>query len=149
MPHDIELFDALLAKIIIKPQNYRVVLVLNEYGDFLSDMASGLVGSIGTGASGNYGFDKEHKINVAMFDPSGGTAPDIAGKNLVNPAAIFLAMGMLLDHIDRYDLGHALRLSLLGCIERGECTGDIGGKMSCTQFTDAVIKHLPEHLPKK
>jgi len=47
--HNVELFDALLAKIIIDPSAYEVVLVLNEYGDFLSDMASGLVGSLGTG----------------------------------------------------------------------------------------------------
>jgi len=76
--HGIELFDALLAKIILKPDDYQVVLVLNEYGDFLSDMASGLIGSIGTGASGNFSFTNDDKIDIAMFDPSGGTAPDIA-----------------------------------------------------------------------
>ena len=43
-----------------------------------------------------------------MFDPAGGTAPDIAGKNVANPAAVLLAFGMLLNHVDRYDLGHAL-----------------------------------------
>jgi isocitrate dehydrogenase (NAD+) len=43
-----------------------------------------------------------------MFDPAGGTAPDIAGKNVANPAAALLASGMLLDQVDRYDLGHAL-----------------------------------------
>ncbi len=145
--HRVELFDALLAKIILDPSTYEVVLVLNEYGDFLSDMASGLVGSLGTGASGNYSFDENNDVDIAMFDPAGGTAPDIAGKNLANPAAVLLAFGMLLDHINRYDLGHALRLSLLGCIEKGHSTRDLGGKLNTDEFTKIVIDNIPAHLP--
>jgi len=144
--HNVELFDALLAKIIIDPASYEVVLVLNEYGDFLSDMASGLVGSLGTGASGNYSFDDNNNVDIAMFDPAGGTAPDIAGKNVANPAAVLLAFGMLLDHVDRYDLGHALRLSLLGAIEQGHCTRDLGGKLNTDEFTKVVINEIPAHL---
>ena len=144
--HHVELFDALLAKIIIDPSAFEVVLVLNEYGDFLSDMASGLVGSLGTGASGNYSFDASNEVDIAMFDPAGGTAPDIAGKNVANPAAALLAFGMLLDHVDRYDLGHALRLSLLGCIENGHSTRDLGGKLNTDEFTKAVIDNIPAHL---
>jgi len=144
--HQVELFDALLAKIIMDPSQYEVVLVLNEYGDFLSDMASGLVGSLGTGASGNYSFDKNNQVDIAMFDPAGGTAPDIAGKNVANPAAVLLAFGMLLDHVDRYELGHALRLSLLGAIERGESTRDLGGKLNTDEFTKVVIDNIPQHL---
>ena len=144
--HHVELFDALLAKIIIDPSAYEVVLVLNEYGDFLSDMASGLVGSLGTGASGNYSFDENNNVDIAMFDPAGGTAPDIAGKNVANPAAVLLAFGMLLDHVDRYDLGHALRLSLLGCIENGHSTRDLGGKLNTDEFTQVVIDNIPAHL---
>lgn len=145
--HQVELFDALLGNAILKPQNYQIVLVLNEYGDFLSDMASGLVGSLGTGASGNYSFNPDMSVDIAMFDPAGGTAPDIAGKGICNPTAILLAFGMLLDHVDRYDLGHALRLSLLEAIKRGECTGDIGGRLSTREFTDVVIQRLKDYLP--
>ena len=144
--HRVELFDALLAKIIIDPTQYEVVLVLNEYGDFLSDMASGLVGSLGTGASGNYSFDENDQVDIAMFDPAGGTAPDIAGKNVANPAAVLLAFGMLLNHVDRYDLGHALRMSLLGAIEAGQSTRDLGGKLNTDEFTKVVIDNIPAHL---
>ncbi len=144
--HHVELFDALLAKIIMDPSQYEVVLVLNEYGDFLSDMASGLVGSLGTGASGNYSFDDNNQVDIAMFDPAGGTAPDIAGKNVANPAAVLLAFGMLLNHVDRYDLGHALRMSLLGAIESGQSTRDLGGKLNTDEFTDVVIKNIAQHL---
>lgn len=144
--HQVELFDALLAKIILKPQEFQVVLVLNEYGDFLSDMASGLVGSIGMGASGNFNFDRQDKADIAMFDPAGGTAPDIAGQNKCNPTAMLFAFGMLLDHIGRYDLGHALRLSVLSAIAAGECTIDLAGRLSTTEFTKRVIERLQDHL---
>lgn len=146
VPHRTELFDALLAKMILKPDQYHIVVVLNEYGDFLSDMASGLVGSLGTGASGNYSFDGEMNVKIAMFDPAGGTAPDIAGQNRANPTAALLAFGMLLNHIGRYDLGHALRLALRALIARHECTGDIGGKLGTREFTAAVIREFSRQL---
>jgi isocitrate dehydrogenase (NAD+) len=142
--HKVELFDALLAKIIMRPEDFEVVLVLNEYGDFLSDMASGLAGSIGLGASGNFSFTDSDQVNIGMFDPSGGTAPDIAGKNICNPTGILLAFGMLLDHIDRYDVGHELRLALLSAIADGECTADIGGKLGTREFTQVVIDRLKD-----
>ena len=109
-------------------------------------MASGLVGSLGTGASGNYSFDAQDNVDIAMFDPAGGTAPDIAGKNVANPAAVLLAFGMLLDHVDRYDLGHALRLSLLDAIENGRSTRDLGGKLNTDEFTQVVIDGIGAHL---
>lgn len=145
--YHVELFDALLAKVILNPQQYEVVLVLNEYGDFLSDMASGMVGSLGTGASGNFSFTDDREVDIAMFDPAGGTAPDIAGKDVCNPTAILLAFGMLLDHIDRYDLGHALRLSILDLIAENVCTRDLGGTLNTTEFTREVVNRLPGHLP--
>ncbi len=146
--HDVELFDALLAKIIMHPRDYQVVLLLNEYGDFLSDMASGLAGSIGTGSSGNFSFTENDEIDLAMFDPSGGTAPDIAGKNQCNPTGILLALAMLLDHIDRYDLGHQLRLALLSAIAEGECTNDIGGKHGTKEFVSAISDRLQDGLSR-
>jgi isocitrate dehydrogenase (NAD+) len=142
IPHNIELFDALLAKIILKPEDYQVVIVINEYGDFLSDMASGLIGSIGTGASGNFSFTENDEVDIAMFDPSGGTAPDIAGQNKCNPTAVLLAFGMLLDHIERYDVGHELRLAILSAIAEGLCTGDIGGSLGAKEFTQELIDRL-------
>ena len=144
--HNVELFDALLAKIILNPDDFQVVLVINEYGDFLSDMASGLIGSIGTGASGNFSFAEDDAIDIAMFDPSGGTAPDIAGQNKCNPTAILLAFGMLLDHIGRYDIGHELRLAILSCISDGICTADIGGKLGTKEFTGEILDRLKDKL---
>jgi len=136
--HRVELFDALLAKIILRPGDFQVILCLNEYGDFLSDMACGLVGSMGLGASASYSFTEQSEPDIAMFDPAGGTAPDIAGQDKCNPSASLLALSMLLSHIDRPDLGAAVRKTILDLIGRGECTADLGGELSTTDFTAAV-----------
>jgi isocitrate dehydrogenase (NAD+) len=144
--HRVELFDALLAKVILKPNDYQVVLVLNEYGDFLSDMACGLVGSLGTGASGNYAFKRDGEIDVAMFDPAGGTAPDIAGRGIANPTAALLAFGLLLDHVGRAELGGALRSAVLGAIADGKSTADVGGKLDTRTFTAIVADTLADAL---
>ena len=140
--HRTELFDALLAKILIHPSHYQVILLLNEYGDFLSDMAAGLVGSMGVGASGNFSFDADNAIALAMFDPAGGTAPDIAGQNTANPAAMLLAFSMLLDHIGRPDLGLRLQDAVHAAIADGECTTDLGGTLTTTDFTAAVVNRV-------
>ena len=136
------LFDAMLAEIIIKPEEFQVVLVLNEYGDFLSDMACGLIGSIGIGASGNYSFDENNQIEVAMFDPAGGTAPDIAGRNICNPTAILLSLCMLLDHIGESVWAENLRSALLGAIGEGQTTADLGGGLGTQEFTAVVIERM-------
>ena len=57
-----------------------------------------------------------------------------------------MAFGMLLDHVDRYDLGHALRLSLLACIAEGVSTADIGGQLGTTDFTTEVVSRLQARL---
>ena len=145
--HRVELFDALLAKVILRPQNYQVVLVLNEYGDFLSDMACGLVGSLGTGASGNFGFSRATgEVEVAMFDPAGGTAPDIAGQGVANPTAALLAFAMLLDHTGRAKLAGALQKAVLDCIAEGKSTRDVGGSLDTREFTARVADALGESL---
>ncbi|MBW2280653.1 MAG: isocitrate dehydrogenase [Deltaproteobacteria bacterium] len=146
--HNVELFDALLAKIILKPRDFQVVLCLNEYGDFLSDMACGLTGSLGTGASGTYSFDAQGATAVAMFDPAGGTAPDIAGQDRCNPSAALLALAMLLDHTGHPGPGGALRQALLDSIAAGKSTPDIGGDLSTSAFTAAVLARLPDHLDR-
>jgi isocitrate dehydrogenase (NAD+) len=140
--HKRELFDALLGKIVLAPEDFQVVLVLNEYGDFLSDLASGMVGSLGTGASGNFSFHKDHSISLAMFDPAGGTAPDIAGENVCNPAAMLLALSMLLDHIGQKKISIDLKDAILGAIADGAKTGDLGGDLSTTDFTAEVVHRI-------
>ncbi len=141
-----ELFDALLAKIVITPERFNVVLVLNEYGDFLSDMACGLAGSMGIGASANLSFTETGEVELAMFDPAGGTAPDIAGHDIVNPTAIFLAIEMLMDELGEHQVAAAIRAAVVEILQRGHTTRDLGGSLSTTQFSRQVADSIAEHI---
>lgn len=146
VPHQAELFDALLAKLIMNPEAYKVVVTPNEYGDFLSDAACGMIGSIGLGASASYSFDDDGKVTLAMFDPAGGTAPDIAGKGLCNPSAALWAFGMLLQHQGYRALGAALNDAVRDAIGAGQTTGDLGGSLGTMEFTEVVCDAFAKRL---
>ncbi len=140
--HNVELFDALLGKLIMAPEKFEIVLVLNEYGDFLSDMACGLAGSLGIGASANLAFDASSVVRVALYDAAHGTAPDIQGKNLANPTAIFLALSMLLTQLGEVALGQSLKAATLDLLRQGVRTRDLGGSESTDSFTAAVAAEV-------
>ena len=146
VPHNVELFDALLGKVIMTPERYQFILVLNEYGDFLSDMACGLAGSLGIGASANLAFDPSGVVRVAMFDAAHGTAPDIAGKNLANPTAIFLALVLLLYQLGEIDVATAVKGATLDLLRDGTRTKDLGGHESTASFTEAVATEVKGRL---
>jgi isocitrate dehydrogenase (NAD+) len=146
VPHNSELFDALLGKVIMAPERFQIVLVLNEYGDFLSDMACGLAGSLGIGASANLGFDPAGVVRVALFDAAHGTAPDIAGKNLANPTAIFLAVTLLLYQIGEITVAQAVKSATLDLLRQGTRTRDLGGQESTASFTAAVAADVKRRL---
>ena len=140
--HQRVLFDALLAKLALKPEDVQVVVCPNEYGDFLSDCAAGLVGSLGLADSASYSFAPDGSIMLAMFDPAGGTAPDIAGQNIANPTAALFALSTMLGFIGEPAAGAKLKQAALTCIDKGQRTADLGGKLGTDEFTAAVIKSL-------
>ncbi len=142
VPHHAELFDAMLAKLVMSPENFKVVVCPNEYGDFLSDTACGMIGSIGLGASASYAFDRSGKTTLAMFDPAGGTAPDIAGQGICNPAAALWAFAMLLTHSGYRGLGAMLDAAVRDTIGAGKTTGDLGGNLSTHAFSEAVCETM-------
>jgi isocitrate dehydrogenase (NAD+) len=140
--HRKELFDALLAGLIMKPERYAVIVTPNEYGDFLSDTACGLIGSVGLGDSSSFAFDPSGEVTIAMFDPAGGTAPDIAGKDLANPTAALLSVANLLRHIGEADASQRVKAAIFEAISAGRSTRDIGGQLSCSQFTAEVTRRM-------
>lgn len=140
--HQRVLFDALLARLVMRPEQVEVVVCPNEYGDFLSDCAAGLIGSLGLADSANYAFEDDGTVSMAMFDPAGGTAPDIAGKNVVNPTAAFFALATMLDFLGEAAASARLKNAVLACLARGETTRDLGGALSTDAFTAAVVRAL-------
>lgn len=140
VPHRKELFDATLAKLVMKPTDFQIVLLPNEYGDFLSDLACALAGSLGIGASGSYSFTPYYGVDLGMFDPTHGTAPDIAGKNKANPTAMFLAVSQMLLMMGEAAAGNAVKDAVLSLLGRGVLTPDLGGTCSTTEFTEEACK---------
>jgi isocitrate/isopropylmalate dehydrogenase len=101
-------------------------------------MVYGLIGSIGLGASASYAFTPSHQPNIGIFDPAGGTAPDIAGKGVANPAGALEAYGYLLEYCGNFALARRVIDGVRDCIASGERTVDLGGTLDTIGFTKAV-----------
>ncbi|MDO9460302.1 MAG: isocitrate/isopropylmalate family dehydrogenase [Alphaproteobacteria bacterium] len=136
------LFDSLLAddlvhKLVVKPQAFDVIVLPNLYGDLFSDAAGGVIGGLGLAPSGCYGKD------YAYFESAHGSAPDIAGQNIINPTATILSAAMMLEYLDFTEASARLVKAVEKVYAEGRhLTPDQGGKSSTTEFCDAVAKML-------
>jgi isocitrate dehydrogenase (NAD+) len=131
------IIDACAMYLVMNPYRFDVLVMENMFGDIVSDLMAGLVGGLGMAPGGNIGTD------VAMFEPVHGSAPDIAGQNIANPTAQFLAAAMLLDHIGQKDVADRIRSAITGCLHaRDTLTRDLGGTASTQEFAKAVISKL-------
>jgi 3-isopropylmalate dehydrogenase len=130
------LVDSAAMKLVLDPGQYQVLVTTNLFGDILSDLAAGLIGGLGLCPSANLG--PEH----ALFEPVHGSAPDIAGQGLANPAAAILCGAMLLDHLGEAAAARRVERAVEGALAAGETTGDLGGKLSTNEAAEAVIARL-------
>ncbi|AQL41238.1 isocitrate dehydrogenase [Halorientalis sp. IM1011] len=133
---DDALMDALAMHLIMHPEDYGVVICPNLAGDMLSDLAAGLVGGLGLLPSANIGPDN------ALFEPVHGSAPDIAGEGVANPAAMILSAAMMLDHLGYGDEATRVRNAVTAVLEGGPRTPDLGGDATTDDVTDAVVDAL-------
>jgi isocitrate dehydrogenase (NAD+) len=85
-------------------------------------------------------------VRVALFDAAHGTAPDIAGRNLANPTAIFLALSLLLYQLGEITIGQAVKNGTLELLRQGVRTRDLGGQESTDSFTEAVAAEVGRRL---
>jgi isocitrate dehydrogenase (NAD+) len=129
--------DAMAMNLVIHPERYDVLVTTNLFGDILSDQISGLVGGLGLAPGANIG------LNGAIFEAVHGTAPDIAGKGIANPAALMLAGCMMLEHLGQGPRAQRVRDAIEATIrERKTVTPDLGGTATTDEFTDAIIAKL-------
>ncbi|HUP89021.1 MAG TPA: isocitrate/isopropylmalate family dehydrogenase, partial [Longimicrobiales bacterium] len=132
-----KIVDATAMLLVMDPYRFDVLVMENMFGDILSDEIAGLVGGLGLAPGGNIGTD------VALFEPVHGSAPDIAGKNIANPAAMILAACMMLDHMDDAKTANKIRVALEKAINKKHgMTPDLGGTGTTDTFAEAVIKEL-------
>jgi isocitrate dehydrogenase (NAD+) len=135
--HDEVIVDTACMRLVMEPRQFDVLVMENLYGDIISDLAAGLVGGLGVVPSANLG------EKAALFEAVHGTAPDIAGKNLANPAALLLSAVMMLRHLGEDPAASSIEAALNKVLERREkTTRDLGGKATTTEFTDAIIAAL-------
>jgi 3-isopropylmalate dehydrogenase len=134
--YDDALMDALAMHLLLRPEEYGVVICPNLAGDVLSDLAAGLVGGLGLLPSANVGEDN------ALFEPVHGSAPDIAGQGIANPAATVLSTAMLLEHFDYDGEAERVRDAVEGVLADGPRTPDLGGEASTAEVTDAIVDRL-------
>jgi isocitrate dehydrogenase len=141
--------DDLAMKLVVRPQDFDVVVLTNLQGDIISDLCAGLVGGLGFAPSANIG---DH---IAIFEAVHGTAPDIAGKNIANPTALLLSGIAMLRHLGLMENAAIIENALLHTLEQGIHTGDFGDKgtpaLNTTAFADAIIKAFgktPVHMAR-
>jgi len=130
--------DNTCMQLVMKPEQFDVIVTTNLFGDILSDLCAGLVGGLGLAPGDNIG---EH---AAIFEAVHGSAPDIAGKGIANPCALLLAAADMLDYLDMVAKGDRLRQAIRDTMtnDRASVTPDIGGKGSTDSFADAIVKRL-------
>jgi isocitrate dehydrogenase (NAD+) len=127
--------DNTAMQLVLRPEQFDVMVTTNMFGDILSDEVSGLVGGLGLAPGANIG------TKAAIFEAVHGSAPDIAGKGLANPSAQMLAAAMMLDHIGELERAERIRNAIVTTIVRdGIRTRDLGGNASTKDFGSAVAK---------
>jgi len=134
------LIDAACMDFIRNPKDFDVVVASNLFGDILTDIGAIITGSMGLASSGN--LDPTNS-NPSMFEPTHGSAPDIAGKGIANPMAQILTAGIMLKHLGEKDSAIELENSVKKVLELGEVlTPDLGGSSKTNQVKEEVIKNI-------
>ena len=134
------LVDAAAMNFVRRPESFDVVVGSNLFADILSDLAAAIIGSMGLAASAN--LDPQRRF-PSMFEPVHGSAPDIAGKGVVNPLAAILTAGMMLEHLQLTAAAQELEAAVAAVLAEGKVrTPDLGGSSRTEEVTNAVLARL-------
>ncbi|WP_447937431.1 isocitrate dehydrogenase [Thermomonas fusca] len=129
--------DNTCMQLVMKPEQFDIIVTTNLFGDIISDLCAGLVGGLGLAPGANIGTD------VAIFEAVHGSAPDIAGKGVANPCALLLGAAQMLDHLGKPDQATRLREAIVATLEaRDSLTPDLGGEGNTMSFAKAIASRL-------
>ena len=135
-----EHIDALVAKVVLDPSRYDVIVGSNLFGDILSDLAAAVAGSIGIAPAANLNPSREFP---SMFEPVHGSAPDIAGKGVANPLGAIWSAAMMLDHLGHPEAGDEVVAAMEDVLGNTLVrTADLGGTATTATFTKALLERL-------
>ncbi|HED4875556.1 MULTISPECIES: isocitrate dehydrogenase [Stenotrophomonas] len=129
--------DNACMQLVMRPEQFDIIVTTNLFGDIISDLCAGLVGGLGLAPGANIGKD------AAIFEAVHGTAPDIAGQGKANPCALLLAAAQMLDHVGQPENAERLRKAIVATLEaKDSLTGDLGGTGNTMGFAKAIASRL-------
>jgi isocitrate dehydrogenase (NAD+) len=125
--------DNTCMQLVMKPEQFDVIVTTNLFGDILSDLCAGLVGGLGLAPGANIGTE------AAIFEAVHGSAPDIAGKGVANPVALLLGAVQMLEHMGRNEEARRLRQAIVDTLSaKDQLTPDLGGTGSTQSLAKAI-----------
>ncbi len=136
--------DALCLYMVKAPEQFQVIVTNNLFGDIVTDLGAALHGGLGMAASASV--HASGAPRVALFEPVHGSAPDIAGKDLANPLACVLTVGLLLEHLGYAGEEERLSRIVREAVESGHCTRDVGGELGTEKVGAFVVERLAAEL---
>ncbi|MCD9087907.1 isocitrate dehydrogenase [Stenotrophomonas sp. SY1] len=129
--------DNACMQLVMRPEQFDILVTTNLFGDIISDLCAGLVGGLGLAPGANIGKD------AAIFEAVHGTAPDIAGQGKANPVALLLAAAQMLDHVGQPENAERLRKAIVATMEaKDSLTGDLGGTGTTMGFAQAIASRI-------
>ena len=131
--------DAAAMELVRDPSQFEVIVTGNLFGDVLSDLTAALVGGMGLAPSANI----NPETGRGLFEPIHGSAPNLAGKGVVNPVGAILTAGLLAEHLGDTEAAAAIERAVGATIEAGETTPDLGGSLTTKEVGAAVRRRLP------
>jgi len=135
--HNELIVDNCCMQLVMRPEQFDVIVTTNLFGDIISDLCAGLVGGLGLAPGANIGTE------AAIFEAVHGSAPDIAGKGIANPCALILGAAQMLDHLGHGDEATRVRAAVRDVLEkRDRTTPDLGGTGTTTTFADALVERV-------
>jgi isocitrate dehydrogenase (NAD+) len=137
VPYDEKIVDAACMHLVMRPEQFDVLVLPNLYGDIVSDLCAGLVGGLGVVPGANLG------VETAVFEAVHGSAPDIADQNVANPTALLLSAVLMLRHLGETDAATRVKAAIDRVLSAGVVrTRDLGGTATTTEFTHALCRAL-------
>lgn len=129
--------DNTCMQLVMRPEQFDIIVTTNLFGDIISDLCAGLVGGLGLAPGANIGTD------AAIFEAVHGTAPDIAGQGKANPCALLLGAAQMLDHLGQCEKAERLRAAIIATLEaKDSLTPDLGGSGNTMSFARAIAGRI-------
>ncbi len=132
--------DALCLYLVQDPKPFEVVVTCNLFGDIITDLGAALQGGLGIASSAN--IHVADPTRVGMFEPVHGSAPPLAGKDLANPIASFLTVGMMLTYLGFPEEEPRIEAACAKALDETQCTKDVGGTIGTRAAADYVLAQL-------